>query len=131
MIFGRCLPGSTEEDTEAKAHLGTCPETTGVGQSWHQCWGTRGPLPRPQSAFLLLGFLSSHRAGPWWDLASCRQRWTRHVLKDVSLYVESGQTLCILGSSGKLEKGSTTFSEAAERPQGLVRTPPWGAGFKL
>nr|XP_005576055.1 PREDICTED: ATP-binding cassette sub-family G member 5 isoform X2 [Macaca fascicularis] len=51
----------------------------------------------------------SHRVRPWWDVASCRQQWTRQILKDVSLYVESGQIMCILGSSGS---GKTTLLDA-------------------
>uniref|UniRef100_A0A5F9DN09 ATP binding cassette subfamily G member 5 n=1 Tax=Oryctolagus cuniculus TaxID=9986 RepID=A0A5F9DN09_RABIT len=43
----------------------------------------------------------SNHVGPWWDITSRQQRWNRQILKDVSLYVESGQILCILGSSGK------------------------------
>lgn len=48
--------GSAEEDTEAKTHSGTCPETTGVGQSWDQCWGTRVSPSRTHTAFHLAGF---------------------------------------------------------------------------
>ncbi|XP_006083475.1 ATP-binding cassette sub-family G member 5 [Myotis lucifugus] len=51
----------------------------------------------------------SYRVGPWWDIASRRQRWNRQILKDVSLYVESGQIMCILGSSGS---GKTTLLDA-------------------
>nr|XP_005576055.2 ATP-binding cassette sub-family G member 5 isoform X2 [Macaca fascicularis] len=51
----------------------------------------------------------SHRVRPWWDVTSCRQQWTRQILKDVSLYVESGQIMCILGSSGS---GKTTLLDA-------------------
>ncbi|GAB5569576.1 ATP-binding cassette sub-family G member 5 isoform X2 [Prionailurus iriomotensis] len=47
--------------------------------------------------------------GPWWDFTSCRQQWDRQILKDVSLYIESGQILCILGSSGS---GKTTLLDA-------------------
>ncbi|XP_036119147.1 ATP-binding cassette sub-family G member 5 [Molossus molossus] len=65
--------------------------------------------PRHSLGILHASYSVSHRAGPWWDMASCRQRWTRQVLKDVSLYVESGQTLCILGSSGS---GKTTLLDA-------------------
>nr|XP_011711388.1 ATP-binding cassette sub-family G member 5 isoform X2 [Macaca nemestrina] len=53
--------------------------------------------------------LASHRVRPWWDVTSCRQQWTRQILKDVSLYVESGQIMCILGSSGS---GKTTLLDA-------------------
>ncbi|XP_050608909.1 ATP-binding cassette sub-family G member 5 isoform X1 [Macaca thibetana thibetana] len=51
----------------------------------------------------------SHRVRPWWDITSCRQQWTRQILKDVSLYMESGQIMCILGSSGS---GKTTLLDA-------------------
>ncbi|XP_014689060.1 ATP-binding cassette sub-family G member 5 [Equus asinus] len=51
----------------------------------------------------------SCRVGPWWDIASRRQRWNKQILKDVSLYVESGQLMCILGSSGS---GKTTLLDA-------------------
>lgn len=42
----------------------------------------------------------SERVGPWWDLPSCRKRWTRQILHDVSFHVESGQIMGILGNSG-------------------------------
>ncbi|XP_033031744.1 ATP-binding cassette sub-family G member 5 isoform X2 [Trachypithecus francoisi] len=51
----------------------------------------------------------SHHVKPWWDITSCQQQWTRQILKDVSLYVESGQIMCILGSSGS---GKTTLLDA-------------------
>ncbi|XP_011359646.1 ATP-binding cassette sub-family G member 5 [Pteropus vampyrus] len=51
----------------------------------------------------------SHRAGSWWNIASRWHQWNRQILKDVSLYVESGQIMCILGSSGS---GKTTLLDA-------------------
>uniref|UniRef100_G1SNM6 ATP binding cassette subfamily G member 5 n=1 Tax=Oryctolagus cuniculus TaxID=9986 RepID=G1SNM6_RABIT len=51
----------------------------------------------------------SNHVGPWWDITSRQQRWNRQILKDVSLYVESGQILCILGSSGKRGGGVLGF----------------------
>ncbi|KAM6221145.1 ATP-binding cassette sub-family G member 5 [Rhynchocyon petersi] len=51
----------------------------------------------------------SDRVGSWWDITSYQQRWNRQILKDISLYVESGQILCILGSSGS---GKTTLLDA-------------------
>ncbi|OWK10554.1 ABCG5, partial [Cervus elaphus hippelaphus] len=57
----------------------------------------------------------SHHVGPWWDIASRRQKWTRQILKDVSLYVESGQIMCILGSSDLEERNSS--SPLTERGQ--------------
>lgn len=42
----------------------------------------------------------SERVGPWWDLPSCRKRWTRQILNEVSFHVESGQIMGILGNSG-------------------------------
>ncbi|XP_016059571.1 PREDICTED: ATP-binding cassette sub-family G member 5 [Miniopterus natalensis] len=56
--------------------------------------------PRHSLGVLHASYSVSHRVGPWWNIASCRQRWKRQILKDVSLYVESGQIMCILGSSG-------------------------------
>ncbi|CAF97088.1 unnamed protein product, partial [Tetraodon nigroviridis] len=51
----------------------------------------------------------SERVGPWWDLPSCRKRWTRQILNDVSFHVESGQIMGILGNSGS---GKTTLLDA-------------------
>lgn len=92
------LPARVYRGPRSKTHLGLCPETTGVG-NWNQCWGAK--VWDPTHLFPFGGFLYSHRVGPWWDVTSCQQQWNRQILKDVSLYVESGQIMCILGSSGK------------------------------
>nr|XP_033793563.1 ATP-binding cassette sub-family G member 5 [Geotrypetes seraphini] len=54
------------------------------------------------------GILSEH-VGPWWNLKSYRHKKTRQILKDVSIYVESGQLMGILGNSGS---GKTTLLDA-------------------
>uniref|UniRef100_A0A3P9N7C6 ATP-binding cassette sub-family G member 5 n=1 Tax=Poecilia reticulata TaxID=8081 RepID=A0A3P9N7C6_POERE len=51
----------------------------------------------------------SDRVGQWWDLPSCRKRWTRQILNDVSFHVDSGQIMGILGNSGS---GKTTLLDA-------------------
>ncbi|XP_041487190.1 ATP-binding cassette sub-family G member 5 [Microtus oregoni] len=56
-----------------------------------------------------VSFSVSNRVGPWWNVKSFQQRWNRQILKDVSLYIESGQMMCILGSSGS---GKTTLLDA-------------------
>lgn len=56
-----------------------------------------------------VSFSISNRVGPWWNIKSFQQRWDRQILKDVSLYIESGQMMCILGSSGS---GKTTLLDA-------------------
>lgn len=56
-----------------------------------------------------VSFSVSNRVGPWWNVKSFQQRWDRQILKDVSLYIESGQMMCILGSSGS---GKTTLLDA-------------------
>ncbi|KAM5316042.1 ATP-binding cassette sub-family G member 5 isoform 1-T1 [Glossophaga mutica] len=70
---------------------------------------TAASKPRHSLGVLHVSYSVSHRARPWWDFASCRQRWNRQILKDVSLCVESGQIVCILGSSGS---GKTTLLDA-------------------
>ncbi|XP_072491849.1 ATP-binding cassette sub-family G member 5 [Notamacropus eugenii] len=56
-----------------------------------------------------VSYTISERVGPWWDIGSYWKKWTREILKDISLYVESGQILGILGSSGS---GKTTLLDA-------------------
>ncbi|XP_036922473.1 ATP-binding cassette sub-family G member 5 [Sturnira hondurensis] len=70
---------------------------------------TAASKPRHSLGVLHVSYSVSHRAGPWWDIASCRPRWNRQILQDISLYVESGQIMCILGSSGS---GKTTLLNA-------------------
>ncbi|XP_055495593.1 ATP-binding cassette sub-family G member 5 [Leucoraja erinacea] len=56
-----------------------------------------------------LNYTVSERVGPWWDVQSYLQKWTKHILKNVSFYVESGQLMGILGNSGS---GKTTLLDA-------------------
>ncbi|XP_035982137.1 ATP-binding cassette sub-family G member 5 [Fundulus heteroclitus] len=56
-----------------------------------------------------ISYTVSERVGPWWDLTSCRKRWTRQILSDVSFHVDSGQIMGILGNSGS---GKTTLLDA-------------------
>ncbi|XP_075719348.1 ATP-binding cassette sub-family G member 5 [Rhinoderma darwinii] len=51
----------------------------------------------------------SERLGPWWDIQSYYNKWTRQILRDVSFYMESGQIMAILGNSGS---GKTTLLDA-------------------
>ncbi|XP_042531442.1 ATP-binding cassette sub-family G member 5 [Dipodomys spectabilis] len=67
------------------------------------------PEPRHSLGVLHVSYSISNRVGPWWNTRSCWQRWTRQILKDISLYIESGQIMCILGSSGS---GKTTLLDA-------------------
>uniref|UniRef100_A0A8I6AHT3 ATP binding cassette subfamily G member 5 n=1 Tax=Rattus norvegicus TaxID=10116 RepID=A0A8I6AHT3_RAT len=68
-----------------------------------------GSEARHSLGVLNVSFSVSNRVGPWWNIKSCQQKWDRKILKDVSLYIESGQTMCILGSSGS---GKTTLLDA-------------------
>lgn len=56
-----------------------------------------------------ISYSVSERVGLWWDLSSCRKRWTRQILNNVSFHVESGQIMGILGNSGS---GKTTLLDA-------------------
>ncbi|XP_006882381.1 PREDICTED: ATP-binding cassette sub-family G member 5 [Elephantulus edwardii] len=58
---------------------------------------------------LHVSYSVSDRVRPWWDITSFWQQWSRQILKDISLYIESGQIMCILGSSGS---GKTTLLDA-------------------
>ncbi|XP_072265876.1 ATP-binding cassette sub-family G member 5 [Pyxicephalus adspersus] len=49
------------------------------------------------------------RVGPWWDVQSYYNKWTRQILRNVSFYMESGQIMAILGNSGS---GKTTLLDA-------------------
>ncbi|XP_026867371.2 ATP-binding cassette sub-family G member 5 [Electrophorus electricus] len=51
----------------------------------------------------------SEHVGPWWNLSSYRKKWTRQILNEVMLHVDSGQILGILGNSGS---GKTTLLDA-------------------
>ncbi|KAL6032066.1 hypothetical protein STEG23_017138 [Scotinomys teguina] len=64
---------------------------------------------RHSLSVLHVSFSVSNRVGPWWNIRSFQQRWERKILKDVSLYIESGQIMCVLGSSGS---GKTTLLDA-------------------
>ncbi|ERE74253.1 ATP-binding cassette sub-family G member 5-like protein [Cricetulus griseus] len=68
-----------------------------------------GSEARHSLGVLHVSFSVSNRVGPWWNIRSFQQRWDRQILKDVSLYLESGQIMCILGSSGS---GKTTLLDA-------------------
>ncbi|KAM5143272.1 ATP-binding cassette sub-family G member 5 [Callospermophilus lateralis] len=65
--------------------------------------------PRNSLGVLHVSYSISNRVGPWWNFTSGWQRWNRQILKDVSLYIESGQIMCILGASGS---GKTTLLDA-------------------
>uniref|UniRef100_A0A8C9UQ64 ATP binding cassette subfamily G member 5 n=1 Tax=Spermophilus dauricus TaxID=99837 RepID=A0A8C9UQ64_SPEDA len=76
--------------------------------------GSQGPLeegpaaasePRNSLGVLHVSYSISNRVGPWWNFTSGWQRWNRQILKDVSLYIESGQIMCILS-------GKTTLLDA-------------------
>uniref|UniRef100_A0A8C6MUJ2 ATP-binding cassette sub-family G member 5 n=1 Tax=Mus spicilegus TaxID=10103 RepID=A0A8C6MUJ2_MUSSI len=68
-----------------------------------------GTEARHSLGVLHVSYSVSNRVGPWWNIKSCQQKWDRQILKDVSLYIESGQIMCILGSSGS---GKTTLLDA-------------------
>uniref|UniRef100_A0A5F8G9N3 ATP binding cassette subfamily G member 5 n=1 Tax=Monodelphis domestica TaxID=13616 RepID=A0A5F8G9N3_MONDO len=93
----------------------TIIEDTGSIKSWGN---SQDPPEEAASASTLhchrlsihqVSYTVSNRVGPWWDFGSCRKKWSRQILKDISLYVESGQILGILGSSGS---GKTTLLDA-------------------
>ncbi|XP_055475014.1 ATP-binding cassette sub-family G member 5 [Psammomys obesus] len=88
---------------------GRWPHINRGSQSSLEEGSVTGSEARHSLGVLHVSFSVSNRVGPWWNLKSCQQRWDRQILKDVSLYVESGQIMCILGSSGS---GKTTLLDA-------------------
>ncbi|TKC47423.1 hypothetical protein EI555_009456, partial [Monodon monoceros] len=84
--------------------------------------------PRHSLGILHASYSVSHCVGPWWDIASRRQKWTRQLLKDVSLYVESGQIMCILGSSGLIPAMSLSHEAKERTSQGWTAGSPRVSG---
>ncbi|KAM4729551.1 ATP-binding cassette sub-family G member 5 [Anableps anableps] len=93
---GTKAPGSFEFVSEAKRDVW---RESGEGRSEPSCC----------LSVRNISYTVSERVGPWWDLPSCRKRWTRQILNDVSFHVDSGQIMGILGNSGS---GKTTLLDA-------------------
>ncbi|XP_060780653.1 ATP-binding cassette sub-family G member 5 [Neoarius graeffei] len=76
---------------------------------------TQSPAPSHQKqpscclSVSKVSYTVSERVGPWWNLSSCRKKWSRRILNDVSFHVDSGQIMGILGNSGS---GKTTLLDA-------------------
>ncbi|XP_028748444.1 ATP-binding cassette sub-family G member 5 [Peromyscus leucopus] len=85
------------------------PHVNRSSQSSLEEGSVTGSEARHSLSVLHVSFSVSNRVGPWWNVRSFQQRWERQILKDVSLYMESGQIMCILGSSGS---GKTTLLDA-------------------
>ncbi|XP_010609812.1 ATP-binding cassette sub-family G member 5 [Fukomys damarensis] len=85
------------------------PQAHGNHQSSLEEDPTEASRTRHSLSVLHISYSVSYSVGRWWDISSCWQRWNRQILKDISLYVESGQIMCILGSSGS---GKTTLLDA-------------------
>ncbi|KAM3606139.1 uncharacterized protein V6R79_011396 [Siganus canaliculatus] len=82
------------------------------GEVKRDVWRSSGEERSEPSCCLSVSNISytvSERVGPWWDLPSCRKRWTRQILNNVSFHVDSGQIMGILGNSGS---GKTTLLDA-------------------
>ncbi|KFV70038.1 ATP-binding cassette sub-family G member 5, partial [Dryobates pubescens] len=56
-----------------------------------------------------ISYTIREHVGPWWNIALCRKKCTRQILKEVSFHIESGQIMGILGNSGS---GKTTLLDA-------------------
>ncbi|XP_014897689.1 ATP-binding cassette sub-family G member 5 isoform X1 [Poecilia latipinna] len=84
-----------------------------VSEAKRDVWREGGGEGRSEPSCCLgvrnISYTVSERVGQWWDLPSCRKRWTRQILNDVSFHVDSGQIMGILGNSGS---GKTTLLDA-------------------
>lgn len=67
-----------------------------------EAYSTRGPGPGGHTVSILgVTYIVKEYQGDWWKGCCFRRQTERAVLRNVSLYLQSGEVTAVLGSSGE------------------------------